>query len=164
MFLIDRLTGSDSKERVSTHTTPSRTGELPITSMLDHSVSQRTPSGLIQQQQHPSNIDQNNDDKSSQSLSFRSYGYQIPSKTTIKVSRESSQSLPLVQSKSVHTQQSNISTLSSKTPSKNDIEEKKSTPSVTRSGSKRSSKKSINQNPTQVRKFYDCEFKFNPFR
>jgi hypothetical protein len=137
-FLIDRLIGFDSKERVSTPT-----GEFPITSMLDHSVSQRTPSGSIQQQQ-PSNVD----DKSAQSLSFRSYGYQTPSKTTINVSSESSQSLTSVQSKSMHTPQSNISTLSPKTLSKNNIQEKKSTPSVIKNDSKRSSKKSINQTPS----------------
>lgn len=163
MSLIDRLTGSNSKERVSTHITSSRTGESPLTPMLDHSISQRTSSRQIQQQQ-PSNIYKNNDDKSTQSLSFRSYGYQTPSKTTIKVSRESSQSLSSAQSKSLRTRQSNISTLSPKTPSKNDIQEKKSTSSVIRSDSKRSSKKSINQNPslyqTHVRKFSILKYSY----
>ena len=129
-FLIDRSfnIGFDSKEHVSTHT-----GEFPI-----------TPSALIQQQ-----LPSNDDGNSARSLSFRSYGYQTPSKTTIKISHESSQSLGSTQSKSMHTLQSNISTLSPKTPSKNDIQEKKSTSSIIRNDSKRSSKNSISQSPVE---------------
>jgi hypothetical protein len=133
--LIDRLTVSDSTRRTNPHIVSSHTRELPLTSMLDHSDSQRISSHLIQQEQQ-SNIYKEDDDRSARSLSFQSYGYRTPSKTTIKVSRESSQSLSPVRSKSIHTQQSNRSRQVS---SINDVREKKSTSSF---------KGSINQNPS----------------
>ncbi len=144
--LIDRLTVSDSTGHANPHVVSSHTRELPLTSMLDHSDSPRISSHLIQQEQQ-SNIYKEDDDRSARSLSFRSYGYRTPSKTTIKVSRESSQSLSPVRSKSIHTQQSNRSR---QVPSINDAREKKSTSSF---------KGSINQNPssyqTHVSIFYE---------
>jgi hypothetical protein len=123
--LIGRLTLSDSNGRTNPHVVSSHARQLPLTSMLDHSDSPRKSSHLIQQEQQ-SHIYKEDDDRSARSLSFQSYGYRTPSKTTIKVSRESSQSLSLVHSKSIHTQQSNRSR---QVPSINDVREKKSTSS-----------------------------------
>jgi len=140
-LLIDHLPVSDVAKSMTTHLTSSDTEELPITSVLD----QRTSSRRIQQQQ--SNVYKEDNEKSTRSLSFKSYRYQTPSKTTIKMSHESSQSLSPVHSKSINTQQSNGSILSCKMASINDITEKKSISNIARSYDKRSFKESINQNP-----------------
>jgi len=145
-LLIDHLPVSDIAKSMTTHVKSSDTEELPITSTLDHSESQRTSSHRIQKQKQ-SNIYKEDDKKSARSLSFQSYAYQTPSKTTIKMSRESSQSLSPAHSKSINTQQSNGSILSHKVPSINDITEKKSTSSIGRSDDKRSFKESIHQSP-----------------
>ncbi len=140
-LLIDHLPVSDVAKSMTTNLTSSDTEELPITSVLD----QRTSSRRIQQQQL--NVYKEDNEKSTRSLSFKNYRYQTPSKTTIKMSRESSQSLSPVHSKSINTQQSNGSILSRKMPSINDITEKKSISSIARSDDKQSFKESINQNP-----------------
>jgi len=154
--LIDRLTVSDSNGRMINRAISSHTEELPTTSILDHSESQRTSSRRLQQQQ--SNIVNEENDKSVRSLSVQTYGYQTPSKTTIKMSRESSESLSPVHSKSINTPQSNGSIQSRKVPSINDVIGKKSTSTIARSDGKQSFKESINQNPssyqTHVSQFY----------
>jgi hypothetical protein len=127
---------------MTTRATSSHTKELPITSMLDHSESQRTLSHRIQQQQ--SNIYTEDNDKSARSLSF-----ETPSKTTIKMSRKSSQSFSPVHSKPINTQQSNGSIQSRKVSSINDdVIENKNTSNIVRNDDKRSFKENINQNPS----------------
>lgn len=130
MYLfIDHLTVSNTSERMKIPVKSSHTKELPITSMLDHSESQRTSSRQMQQQQQ-SNIFKDENDKSVRSMSFQTYGYQTPSKTTIKMSRESSQSLS-----PIHSQKSNGSIQSRKAPSINDVIEKKSISNVEKQSS-----------------------------
>jgi hypothetical protein len=100
--------------------------------MADDSESQHTSSRLIQQQQ--SNIYKEDNSKSTLSspVSFQTYGYRTPSKTTYKMSRENSQSLSPIHNKSINTQQSRESILSRKNSSINDFEETKSTSHVVR--------------------------------
>lgn len=88
------------------------------------------------------------DEKSAQSLSYQSFGYQTPSKTTIQVSRESSQSLSPVPSKTNTSHLTNISTLSPQTASINSMRRKKKSSSIARDGSKHRSKQTISENPS----------------
>ena len=137
MFALDRVGGSATSAHTAANSSPSRTGDLPMTSMLDRSVSQQ-----------PSDAHRDYDEKSAQSLSFQSYGYPTPSKTTIKISGESSPSIPPVQSRPMTPNLSNISTLSPQVASISSMRKKKKSSSVLRAESKRSFQENIAENPS----------------
>ena len=141
-FSIDRLARSVSNTRSTANSSPSRSRDLPMTSMSEQSISHHPLSPQI------SDANREFDEKSAQSLSYQSFGYQTPSKTTIKVSRESSQSLSPVPSKSNASHLTNISTLSPQTASINSMRRKKKSSRIARDESKRSSKQNISENPT----------------
>lgn len=125
---------------------PPQIEELPSTSIVDHSESQRTFSRLTQKQQ--SNIYKEDNSKSTLSspVSFHTYGYRTPSKTAYTKSFENSQTLSPVHNKSINTQQSHESIVSHKNSSINNIRETKSISHVAQNDDQQSFKEDINQN------------------
>jgi hypothetical protein len=125
---------------VSTDVTPPDPGESPITSMLDQSETQRTPSRLVEE--HQSNIYDDSDhiNASPSPVSFQTYGYRTPSKMTYTMSRESDPSLSSEDSKSVHSRQLSKVLLSRTDLSNKDVDEQKSLSNIEQSINKRSNK------------------------